>query len=117
VKRELEQTQRVLAQTEQDLDKVDRQRKEASSSASTWRKRFEELRDESIASARVTESPGIPDPIGPSEESGMASPPASPAIPPATPSSDAVARPYRPGSPAPGESGMFAPHGTAPKTP
>ncbi len=45
VKRELDQTQRVLAQAEKDLRRAEGKRKDANASAAKWRKRFKELED------------------------------------------------------------------------
>jgi hypothetical protein len=57
VEKELEQTKRVLNQAEKDLKRAKRKHKESASSASTWRKRFEELRDTSAAVAENAPSP------------------------------------------------------------
>jgi len=57
VEKELEQTKRVLNQAEKDLKRAKRKQKESASSASTWRKRFEELRDASAAVADIAPSP------------------------------------------------------------
>jgi hypothetical protein len=57
VEKELEQTKRVLSQAEKDLKRAKRKQKESASSASTWRKRFEELRDASAAVADIAPRP------------------------------------------------------------
>jgi hypothetical protein len=57
VEKELEQTKRVLNQAEKDLKRAKRKHKESASSASTWRKRFEKLRDASAAVAENAPSP------------------------------------------------------------
>ena len=57
VEKELEQTKRVLNQAEKDLKRAKRKQKESASSASTWRKRFEELRDTPAAVADIAPSP------------------------------------------------------------
>ena len=48
IERDLEKANKTLAQSEKDLDRSERKRKEANSSANRWKKRFEELRDQPV---------------------------------------------------------------------
>ncbi len=57
VERELEQTKRVLNQAEKDLKRAERKRKESATSATKWRKRYEELRDAPPAIADTAPGP------------------------------------------------------------
>ena len=79
VEKELQQTKRVLNQAEKDLKRAKRKQKESASSASTWRKRFEELRDTSAAVADTgpisIENPTAVTPL-------LETAPAAPAAPP-----------------------------------
>jgi hypothetical protein len=113
VKKELEQTQRVLTKTEKDLDKIDRQRRDASSSASTWRKRFEELRDAPAPVPIPAATRPGPAPIDPATASDQAFPPAAPG-PPSFESNPTLPRS---GSPAAEERGMFVPDGSTTTAP
>jgi len=76
VKRELEQTQHVLQKTEKDLERTNRERKQASSSASSWRKRFEDLRDATPPAPSLAAS--RPPPPTTDLDPDAALPPASP---------------------------------------
>jgi hypothetical protein len=112
VKRELEQTQRVLQKTEKDLERTDRERKQASSSASSWRKRFEELRN-ATPSAPSIAAIG-PQPPTVDRDSADASRPAAP-DPSAT---DSSAPAFNEGSPGVDErDGFFEPDGATPTAP
>ena len=51
IERELEKAGTALAQAEKDLKRAERKRKDANASASTWRKRYESLRDQTAAAA------------------------------------------------------------------
>ena len=111
VERELDQTKRVLNQAEKDLKRAERKRKESTSSATKWRKRYEELRDAPPVIADT--APGSiedHDSIAPLLEAA----PAAPAVPsrdPGKPSaSDGSKRPF--------ERGILLPSETAePRTP
>jgi hypothetical protein len=84
VERELEQTKRVLNQAEKDLKRAERKRKESTTSATKWRKRYEELRDAPPLVVADT-APGPidhPDAVAPPLEGA----PASPALPSGDPS-------------------------------
>jgi len=86
VEKELGKTKKALTQAEKDLTRSERKRKDANSSASRWRKRYEELRDQPSFSAAVTGSHGTPDPGADSAAASATEPtdshaPASPAVP------------------------------------
>jgi septal ring factor EnvC (AmiA/AmiB activator) len=51
IERELDKAGTALAQAEKDLKRAERKRKDANASASTWRKRYESLRDQTAAAA------------------------------------------------------------------
>ena len=57
VERELEKTRTALAQAEKDLKRADRKRKDANASASTWRKRYESLREQTAVAAATKPDP------------------------------------------------------------
>ncbi|HIG72993.1 MAG TPA: hypothetical protein EYQ46_23600 [Myxococcales bacterium] len=97
VERELVQTKRVLNQAEKDLKRAERKRKESAASASKWRKRFEDLRDQpaSVVAAAST----------PTKTRNPESVPAAPAVA----SSDPSASPSSGGSQASPERGMLSP--------
>lgn len=111
VERELEQTKRVLNQAEKDLKRADRKRKESATSATKWRKRYEELRD--APSVIADTGPGSidnHDSVAPLLEAA----PAAPAIP----SSDPGQSSGSDGSQRPLERGILLPSETAePRTP
>jgi len=82
VERELEQTKRVLAEAEKDLNRADRKRKDANASAATWRKRFKELegRPNPVAAVSPPKGPTPDDtkevPTSPASESSKDAAPA-----------------------------------------
>ena len=51
IERELDKTGTALAQAEKDLKRAERKRRDANASASTWRKRYESLRDQTAEAA------------------------------------------------------------------
>lgn len=51
IERELDKAGTALAQSEKDLKRAERKRKDANASARTWRKRYESLRDQTAAAA------------------------------------------------------------------
>ena len=114
VEKELEKTKRALAQAEKDLDRTDRKRKDANASASRWRKRYEDLRDQpAVAAARPPEP--IVQPTAP--EPAMASPAASAPVgmPEAiAPPASQPSQPIFPASPAPAEPGILPADATPP---
>jgi len=75
VKKELDQTKRVLAQTEKDLRRAKGKRKDANASAAKWRKRFKEL--EGRPSPVAAASPSKPPPSGEAKEAAAISAPGS----------------------------------------
>jgi hypothetical protein len=111
VERELEQTKRVLNQAEKDLKRAERKRKESATSATKWRKRYEELRD---APPVVAETGP-----GPIENHNASAPlletaPAAPAVPSGDPGHSSGSD----GSQRPLERGILLPNETAePGTP
>jgi len=93
VERELDKTKNALAQLEKDRKRADQKRKDANASASRWRKRYEELRDQQpTAPASAARAASIPaagqDPTAitdsPSESATDASIFSAPASPAAT---------------------------------
>jgi hypothetical protein len=71
VQRDLEKASKSLTQSEKDLERSERKRKEANSSANRWKKRFEELRDQPAPIPASVPAAPLPPP------SGSVSPPAS----------------------------------------
>ncbi|MBJ22833.1 MAG: hypothetical protein GY910_04435 [bacterium] len=58
VERELDKTKKALGQSDKDLKRSDRKRKEAISSGNRWRKRYEDLRDQkSVSAAQAAPEP------------------------------------------------------------
>ena len=114
VERELEKTKRVLTRAEKDLKRAERKRKEALTSATRWRKRFEELRDTPAPAPAPTPVPlassgGIPAERGSTDETVVpkaAGPDAAP-MAPAAPDPDSISP--RDPSPAPLERGILLP--------
>lgn len=114
VEKELAKTKRALAQAEKDLDRTDRKRKDANASASRWRKRYEDLRDQqAVAAARAPEPIAQPTAPAPLSASPAASAPV--AMPQAiAPSAPQPLEPIFPASPAPSEPGIFPADATPP---
>jgi hypothetical protein len=106
VERELEQTKRVLNQAEKDLKRAERKRKESTTSATKWRKRYEELRDAPPILADTAPGPiDHPDAVAPLLEGA----PAAPALPSGDPSPSSSPD----GSQRPLERGILLPRETA----
>lgn len=66
---ELRKTKKALAQSEKDLTRSDRKHKDANASASRWRERYEELRDQQSVPAAVPVSPALPTTVAPTSDS------------------------------------------------
>jgi len=115
VEKELAKTKKTLAKAEKDRDWLEKKRKDANESASRWRKRYEDLRDQqAVASAPAPEpsvrpTPAAPGPGSPESSAAPAAP--EPFVPSAPPS-----EPIFPASPAPAEPGIL-PGDAAPRLP
>lgn len=123
LEKELASAQKALAQAEKDLDRTDRKRKDANASASRWRKRYEDLRDQqSVAAARAAApvrrpTPAAPDSsAAPTPSAGAGAPPDEASGPRDTPAPPTFSesQPIFPASPAPAEPGILPADATRP---
>ncbi len=72
VERELEKTRSALRSAEKKLERAEKRRREANSSAARWRKRFEGLRDQQPAAAPASPAPGAVTTDAPAAPAGAA---------------------------------------------